>query len=68
MSEKPITVSPYSIDPFETLLMTEAEIDDLYCNRADELFRPYTVIDVITKVYNRSFIDDLQYHYRYVEL
>ena len=47
MSEKPITVSPYSIDPFETLLMTEAEIDDLYCNRADELFRPYTVIDVI---------------------
>ncbi len=60
MSEKPITVSPYSIDPFETLLMTDAEIDDLYCNRADELFRPYTVIDVITKVYNRSFIDDLK--------
>ena len=47
MSEKTITVSPYSIDPFETLLMTDAEIDDLYCNRADELFRTYTVIDVI---------------------
>ncbi len=60
MAGKPITVSPYSIDPYATLLMTDEEIDDLYCNRADELFRPYTVIDVITKVYKRSFIDDLK--------
>ena len=38
---------------------TKEEEEKLYRLRIDETFRAYTVIDVLTKVYRRSFLDDL---------
>ena len=58
MSGKPIRVSPYSHDPFAHLTMTDEELEELYSNRDSDFSRPYTVTDVITRVYNRSFRDD----------
>ena len=57
MSEAAITHSPHAYVPKEH--MTQAERDELYRTRIDESFTPYTVIDVLTKVYHRNFSDDL---------
>jgi len=57
LSEAAITHSPHAYVPKEH--MTQAERDELYRTRIDESFKPYTVIDVLTKVYHRSFSDDL---------
>lgn len=40
--------------------LTEKEREEQYRTRLDETFRPYTVIDVLTKVYHRDFADDLR--------
>ena len=58
MKEAAITQSPHAFVPKKDL--TEQEREELYRTRLDESFRPYTVIDVITKVYHRSFEDDLK--------
>lgn len=58
MKEAAITQSPHTFVPKKHL--TEQERVELYRTRLDESFRPYTVIDVITKVYHRSFEDDLK--------
>ena len=58
MKEAAITQSPHTFVPKKDL--TEQEREELYRTRLDESFRPYTVIDVITKVYHRSFEDDLK--------
>ena len=58
MKEAAITQSPHAFVPKKDL--TEQEREELYRTRLDETFRPYTVIDVITKVYHRSFEDDLK--------
>ena len=57
MKEAPITHSPHAYVPKKTL--TEQERKELYRTRIDESFKPYTVIDVLTKVYHRNFSDDL---------
>ena len=57
MNEAAITKSPYAFVPKKE--MSDQEIEELYRTRIDETYRPYTVIDVITKVYHRSFKDDL---------
>lgn len=59
MKEQPIIRSPYAIDPFERLLMTEKEKNMVYSNGDKQLSEPYTVIDVLQKVYHRDFKDDL---------
>ena len=53
VKEAAITQSPHAFVPKEHL--TDQEREELYRTRLDESFRPYTVIDVITKVYHRSF-------------
>ena len=58
MSEATIIKSPHAYVPKEHL--TEEERKDLYRTRIDESFKPYTVIDVLNKVYHRSFADDLK--------
>ena len=58
MREAVITQSPHAFVPKEHL--TEEEREEQYRTRLDESFRPYTVIDVLTKVYHRNFADDLQ--------
>lgn len=58
MREAAITQSPHVFVPKEH--MTEEEREELYRTRLDETFRPYTVIDVITKVFHRSFPEDLK--------
>ena len=55
MKEAAITQSPHAFVPKKDL--TEQEREELYRTRLDESFRPYTVIDVITKV-----LDDLSYN------
>ena len=57
MKEAPITHSPHAYVPKKNL--TEAERKELYRTRIDESFKPYTVIDVLTRVYHRIFSDDL---------
>ena len=57
MKEAAITHSPHAYVPKKDL--TQAERDELYRTRIDESFRPYTVIDVLTKVYHRDFAGDL---------
>ena len=57
MKEAAITKSPYAYEPREVL--TKEEKEKLYRLRIDETFRAYTVFDVLTKVYHRSFSDDL---------
>ena len=58
LREAAITQSPHAFVPKEHL--TEKEREELYRTRLDESFRPYTVIDVLTKVFHREFADDLQ--------
>jgi DNA-binding Xre family transcriptional regulator len=60
LKKEPIIRSPFAIDPFETIFMTEEEKNNLYNRRMDQLKQPYTVVDVLTKIYNRDFYDDLQ--------
>lgn len=57
MYEAAITQSPYVYVPKKD--MSEKEKEELYRTRIDEAYRPYTVIDVLTKVYRRNFKDDL---------
>lgn len=57
MKEAVITHSPHAFAPKKEL--TQEEREDLYRTRLDESFKPYTVIDVLTKVYHRNFAEDL---------
>lgn len=57
MREVPIIRSPHAYVPREHL--TEEEQNELYRTRIDDTYQPYTVIDVLTRVYHRSFEDDL---------
>ena len=59
MKEKPIIRSPYAYDPFKAMLMTEAEREELYSCRVNQLVQPFTVIDVLQNVYHRDLRDDL---------
>lgn len=52
-----ITYSPHAFVPKTEY--TEEEKKKLYQTRVNESYRPYTVIDVLTKVYHRSFRNDL---------
>ena len=52
MKEAPIIHSPHAYLPKKDL--TEEERKALYRTRIDESFKPYTVIDVLTKVYHRN--------------
>lgn len=61
MRKEPITRSPHAFDIMKHLLLSDKEQEELYSQRIDELAQPYTVIDVITKVYQRTFRDDLHY-------
>ena len=58
MREAAITQSPHAYVPKEH--MTKKEREELYRTRLDESFHPYTVIDVITGVFHRSFSEDLK--------
>ena len=58
MSEATIIRSPHAFVPKEHL--TEEERKELYRTRIDESFKPYTVIDVLNKVYHRVFSEDLK--------
>ena len=49
MSEATIICSPHAYVPKEHL--TEEERRELYRTRIDESFKPYTVIDVLNKVW-----------------
>lgn len=53
MKEAAITHSPHAFVPKKEL--TEEERRERYRTRIDESIRPYTVIDVLTRVYHRSF-------------
>lgn len=57
MREAVITHSPHAFAP--KLHYTEEEERELYRTRIDAGFKPYTVIDVLRKVYHRDFSDDL---------
>ena len=57
MKEAAITHSPHANVPKKEL--TEEERRERYRTRIDESIRPYTVIDVLTRVYHRSIEDDL---------
>ena len=59
LREEPIIRSPYAYDPVKMLTMSEQEREALYAERVDETAKPYTVIDVITKVFRRDFRTDL---------
>ena len=59
MKEKPIIRSPYAYDPFKAMFMSEAEREELYSCRVDQLVQPFTVIDVLQNVYHRDLRDDL---------
>ena len=58
LKEAAITQSTHAFVPKEH--MTEREREELYRTRIDETFAPYTVIDVIRKVFHREFADDLK--------
>ena len=57
MKEATITHSPYAFVPKKEL--SEEERRERYRTRIDESIRPYTVIDVLFRVYHRCFEDDL---------
>ena len=57
MKEAAISQSPFVYDPLRVL--TEEEQKLCYQTRIDASFKPYTVIDVLQKVYHKSFEDDL---------
>ena len=57
MKEAAISQSPYVINP--EIFLDEKEVEKLYKLRIDETYRPYTVFDVLSKVFRRSYSDDL---------
>lgn len=57
--EAVITASPHAFDPIAHHNLPPEEKEKVYSRRVNELVRPYTVIDVLTKVYHRSFSSDL---------
>ena len=57
MKEAAITQSPHVYDPFRVLSAEEREAR--YRTRIDSSFKPYSVFDILQKVYHRSFEDDL---------
>ena len=57
MKEAAISQSPYAINP--EMFRDEKEVEKLYKLRIDETYRPYTVFDVLSKVFRRSYSDDL---------
>ena len=57
--EAVITASPHAFDPIAHYNLPPEEQEKVYSRRVNELVRPYTVIDVLTKVYHRSFSNDL---------
>lgn len=57
--EAVITASPHAFDPIAHHNLPPEEKEKIYSRRVNELVRPYTVIDVLTKVYHRSFSSDL---------
>ncbi|MBR3417590.1 MAG: hypothetical protein IKG82_02740, partial [Oscillospiraceae bacterium] len=54
-----ITASPHAFDPVAHHNLPYEEQEKVYCRRVNEIIRPYTVIDVLTKVYHRNFAYDL---------
>ena len=61
MKEAPIKHSPYAFDYDAIMKMSEAERSKLYTTNKNTDFKPYTVIDVLKKVFHRDFVDDLMY-------
>ena len=59
MNEAVIYQSPHAIKP--SIFLTEAEKRERYRTRLDETFHPYTVLDVLTRVYHRRPEEDLCY-------
>lgn len=57
MKEAAITQSPHVYDPLRVLSEEERKVR--YQTRIDATFKPYTVFDVLQKVYHRCFEDDL---------
>ena len=57
MKEAAITQSPHAHDPYRVL--SDEERQGLYRTRIDASFKPYSVFDVLQKVFHRSFKDDL---------
>ncbi|MBQ6293840.1 MAG: hypothetical protein IJK77_08235 [Lachnospiraceae bacterium] len=57
MKEAAISQSPYAINP--EIFLDEKEVEKLYKLRIDETYRPYTVFDVLSKGFRRSYSDDL---------
>ena len=53
--EAVITASPHAFDPIAHHNLPPEEKEKVYSRRVNELVRPYTVIDVLTKVYHRAF-------------
>ena len=49
--EAVITASPHAFDPIAHYNLPPEEQEKVYSRRVNELVRPYTVIDVLTKVY-----------------
>lgn len=60
LKERPIIRSPYAYDIDNIRLMSEAERKKLYEQKENIEEDPYTVIDVLKKVYHRDFIDDFK--------
>ena len=59
MKQAPIKHSPYAFDYDAIMKMSEAERSKLYTTNKNTDFKPYTVIDVLKKVFHRDFADDL---------
>ena len=57
MNEAVIFQSPHAIKP--EIYLTKAEREERYRTRLDETFRPYTVLDVLTRVYRHRPEADL---------
>ena len=57
LKEAAITQSPHVYDPLRVLSAEEREAR--YRTRIDSSFKPYSVFDILQKVYHRSFEDDL---------
>ena len=57
--ETVITASPHAFDPVAHHNLPPEEQEKVYSRRVNEIIRPYTVIDVLTKVYHRNFANDL---------
>ena len=57
--EAVITASPHAFDPIAYRSLSENERGKIFRKRVNELVKPYTVVDVLTEVYHRSFANDL---------